>query len=79
MNDTPGAYRRPRGRRDFRLVDAGREGTYWQSPDGVIVRLASGERGRTPARDETASPAMAFALLLGRLRHVLNAPRKRSA
>ena len=38
-----GAYRRPYRRGDFHLVDTTRDGTYWQSPDGVVVRMASGE------------------------------------
>jgi hypothetical protein len=25
------------------LIRAGRDGTYWQSPDGLVVRLASAE------------------------------------
>jgi len=38
------AYRRPHRRGDFHLVDTTREGTYWQSPDGIVVRMASAER-----------------------------------
>ena len=34
---------RPRGREDLALVRGGREGTYWQAPDGLIVRLAVAE------------------------------------
>ncbi|HEX7271288.1 MAG TPA: hypothetical protein VF420_03955 [Casimicrobiaceae bacterium] len=34
---------RPRGRDDLALVRGGREGTYWQAPDGLIVRLAGAE------------------------------------
>jgi hypothetical protein len=40
------AYRRPHRRGDFHLVDTTREGTYWHSPDGIVVRMASGERER---------------------------------
>ena len=44
MTDEAGTYRRPYRRGDFHLVDTTREGTFWRSPDGVIVRMASGER-----------------------------------
>lgn len=35
--------RRPYGREHWGLVKAGREGTYWQAADGLIVRLAVAE------------------------------------
>ena len=35
---------RPYGRDDYRLVIAGRDGTYWQAADGLVVRLATPER-----------------------------------
>jgi hypothetical protein len=35
---------RPYGRDDCQLVAAGREGTYWQAADGLVVRLATPER-----------------------------------
>jgi len=34
---------RPRARDDLELVRGGREGTYWQAADGLIVRLATPE------------------------------------
>jgi len=37
---------RPLGRDDLELVRAGREGTYWQSPDGLVVRVAGAESGK---------------------------------
>lgn len=37
---------RPRARDDLALVRAGREGTYWQAADGLIVRLATPEADR---------------------------------
>jgi hypothetical protein len=37
---------RPRARDDLALVCAGREGTYWQAADGLIVRLATPETDR---------------------------------
>jgi hypothetical protein len=46
------AIERPAGlaaraeRRDCELVRAGREGTYWQAADGLVVRLAAAEDGR---------------------------------
>jgi hypothetical protein len=33
----------PRARDDLALVRAGREGTYWQAADGLIVRIAAHE------------------------------------
>ena len=36
----------PRAREDLALVRAGREGTYWQAKDGLIVRVAARERDR---------------------------------
>jgi len=35
--------RRPYGREHWELVKAGREGSYWQAADGLIVRLAIAE------------------------------------
>ena len=34
---------RPRARDDLALVRAGRDGTYWQAADGLVVRLAAPE------------------------------------
>jgi hypothetical protein len=34
---------RPLARDDLALVRAGREGTYWQAADGLIVRVAAHE------------------------------------
>ena len=36
----------PRTRDDLVLVRSGREGTYWQAVDGLIVRLAAPEADR---------------------------------
>jgi hypothetical protein len=38
----------PRARGDLALVRAGREGTYWQAADGLIVRVAAREGERDP-------------------------------
>jgi hypothetical protein len=38
----------PRGRDDFELVRAGRDGTYWQSRDGLVVQLAGIGGGAAP-------------------------------
>jgi len=46
---------RPRGREDSRLVRSGREGTYWQAADGLIVRLTAAE---TPAEAQAAQRAL---------------------
>jgi hypothetical protein len=56
MTYEPGAYRRPYRRGDYHLVDTSREGTYWQSTDGVVVRIASGERARSAVRGEQPAP-----------------------
>jgi hypothetical protein len=45
----------PRGREECALVRSGRAGTYWQTADGLIVRLATGE---TPAEAEAAQRAL---------------------
>jgi hypothetical protein len=37
---------RPRAREDLALVRAGRDGTYWQAADGLIVRIAAREAER---------------------------------
>lgn len=62
MTHDYGAYRRPYRRGDYHLVDTRREGTYWQSADGVVVRMASAESGRAPAR--RAAPAWRVPLVL---------------
>ena len=36
----------PRARDDLSLVRAGRDGTYWQAADGLIVRVAAREAER---------------------------------
>jgi hypothetical protein len=41
MTYEPRAFRPPFRRGDFHLVDTARAGTYWQSPDGIVVRMAS--------------------------------------
>lgn len=42
-------WQRPHGRRDAALVREGREGTYWQAADGLVVRVAMPERARLRA------------------------------
>ncbi|MGC1818496.1 MAG: hypothetical protein WA900_12675 [Casimicrobiaceae bacterium] len=44
MDYSSGAYRQPYRYGDYHLVDARHRGTYWQSADGMVVRLASAER-----------------------------------
>ena len=55
------AYRRPYRRGDYHLVDTTRDGTYWRSPEGVVVRMASAENER--ATLHRAAPAWTFAFL----------------
>jgi hypothetical protein len=47
---------RPRSRDDLELVHAGREGTYWQAADGLIVRLAMAEGTCDAERDAETVP-----------------------
>ena len=35
--------RRPYGLEHWQLIKSGREGSYWQAADGLIVRLAAAE------------------------------------
>jgi len=47
--------------------DTAREGTYWQSPEGVCVRIASGDAERMPERRAApAWAALALAIVSGR-------------
>lgn len=46
---------RPRARDDLALVRAGREGTYWQAADGLVVRLAAPEAHGVADRDGEAA------------------------
>ena len=55
-------YRRPYRRGDYHLVDTTRAGTYWRSPDGIVVQMASAEPGRATVR--SASPARMLASIL---------------
>ena len=66
MNYEPAKHRRPCRRGDFHFVARPREGAYWRSREGLIVRVASGEGEPLPAR--RASPAWvgALAFLLAR-------------
>ena len=45
-------FQRPYGRERGDFVNAGREGTYWQAADGLIVRRAAAENA-----DEAESAA----------------------
>lgn len=36
----------PRTRDDLVLIRAGRQGTYWQAADGLLVRLAAPDKDR---------------------------------
>jgi hypothetical protein len=48
----------PRARDHLELVRDGREGTYWQAADGLIVRVAAAEN----ARDEEVAQRALLAL-----------------
>lgn len=52
---------RPRAREDLALVRAGRDGTYWQAADGLIVRIAA----REAARDAETTQRELLALACG--------------
>ena len=45
---------RPHGRDEWEFVRAGRDGTYWQGSDGLVVRVAAAERGRDATRPRAA-------------------------
>jgi hypothetical protein len=59
-------YRRPYRRGDYDLVDTTRAGTYWRSPEGVVVQLASGAGERVSAPDRSAAWSIASSLLARR-------------
>jgi hypothetical protein len=60
-------YRRPYRRGDFRLVDTAKEGTYWQSPEGLRVRISTGEAAHAHERSDARAWTMALAMLFGRI------------
>ena len=43
MTRTIEELRRPFDRTHYELINAGRDGMYWQAQDGLIVRLAASE------------------------------------
>ena len=57
-------HRRPYRRGDFQLVARPREGAYWRSRDGLIVRIASGEGAPPPRKREAPAWAAALALVV---------------
>lgn len=60
------SYRRPYRRDDYHLVDTTRTGTYWRSPDGIIVRMASAESARATLHRAARGWRVAFAMLAAR-------------
>ena len=44
-------FARPYVFRDFELIRAGPDGTYWKAVDGMVVRMAAPERGQQRARE----------------------------
>ena len=65
MTPENGVYRRPYRRGDYHLVDTTRDGTYWQSPDGVVVRMASAESERATVSKAVPVPTLMQAMLAG--------------
>ncbi|HXR55304.1 MAG TPA: hypothetical protein VN858_00810 [Casimicrobiaceae bacterium] len=65
MNDIF-VHRRPYRRGDFDFVARPREGAYWRSRDGLIVRIASGEGEALPPVDARRAWAEMLALRLVR-------------
>ena len=59
-------YRRPYRRGDYDLVDTTRAGTYWRSPEGIVVQLASAAGERTAAHEVSTAWSIASALLARR-------------
>lgn len=59
-------HRRPYRRGDFHFVARPREGAYWRSRDGLIVRIASGEGAPLPGRREAPAWFAALAFLVAR-------------
>lgn len=60
-------YRRPYRRGDYHLVDTTRAGTYWRSPEGVVVQMASAEPERTAVRSSVTARTFASILPIDRL------------
>jgi len=69
MTYETGTFRPPYRRGEFRLVDTASEGTYWHSPDGFVVRMASGECERVACAAAPAWANVAAMLLLRLARH----------
>jgi hypothetical protein len=67
MAHARGSYRRPYGRGDYHLVDTTRTGTYWRSPEGIVVRLASTENARVTCYRAAPGWRFAFAMLAARV------------
>ena len=56
-------HRRPYRRGDFHFVARPREGAYWRSREGLIVRIASGEGAQLPRQRDAPAWAVALALV----------------
>ncbi|HET8832785.1 MAG TPA: hypothetical protein VFN86_11980 [Casimicrobiaceae bacterium] len=67
MANEPGSYRWPYRRGDYHLVDTSRTGTYWRSPHGIVVRLASAERARATLHRAAPGWRLALAMLVARV------------
>jgi hypothetical protein len=62
MKRTMDELKRPYRAGDYRLLRAGRHGTYWQSPDGPSVQLAAPDGERPAERASVSAFAMVFAV-----------------
>ena len=62
MNHWHECYRRPYRRGDYDLVDTTRAGTYWRSPEGIVVQLASAAGEPMPACERPPAWSIAYAL-----------------
>ena len=59
MTRTLDELARPRGREDSELIRCARSVTYWQTSDGLIVRVAAGETAEEAEAAQRALLALA--------------------
>jgi len=59
MTRTLDELARPRGHEDSELIRSARSGTYWQTSDGLIVRVAAGETAEEAEAAQRALLALA--------------------
>ena len=56
---------RPYGGRDYELMRRGREGTYWEAAEGLIVRVAAAERERRVRAGRSVPARVTLATVFG--------------